>query len=136
MFTALFFALRPYFSGLETIKQNPDLYFENLNSMLIFMGLGVSFASLQDITKTQNKLTRKIYEDPKKGRLFILMIILMIGFVLGSGLVGFFSNNDKTINELSVGLIVLGLGMFGFLKAGVEMFEYHRSDKNAAADKR
>lgn len=135
MLTALFFAFKPYFDGLDTIKQNPEAYFENLNVMLIFTGLGTSFSSLQDTTKTQNKLTRKIYEDPLKGKVFIGFIILMIGFCLVMGLVGFFSIEEKIINNVSVGLIVLGLGMFGFLKAGVEMFENHRLDKKNATEK-
>jgi len=129
MLIALFLAFKPYLNGIDAIKINPSIYFENVNQMLVFMGLGLSFSSLQDTSRTQNKLTRKVYEDPKKGKVFILSLILMIGLILIFGLIGFFSSDDKAINELSVGLIVLGLGMFGFLKAGVEMFENHRLDK-------
>jgi len=129
MAVALFFAFKPYFSGLDAIRENPTIYFENMNKMLMFLGLGVSFSSLQDTTKTQNKLSLKIYEDPKKGKIFLLSIVIMITFLLGSGLLLFFSFEDSAINQLSTGMIILGLGMFGFLKAGAEMFENHRLDK-------
>ena len=130
MLTALLLAFKPYINGLEAIKQNPDLYFENVNTMLIFLGLGINFSSLQNTTKTQNRFSRNIYEVPYIGKYFIVLVFLMIGFFLGTGLLGFFSIKNKIINELSVGLIILGLGMFGFLKAAVEMFENHRLDKN------
>ena len=134
MFIALFFAFKPYFYGLDAIRENPAIYFENMNMVLIFMGLGVSFSALQDTTKTQNKWSRKIYEDPKKGTIFIIVIILMIGFFIVYGLIGYFSVENKAVNELATGMIILGLGMFGFLKAGVEMFENHRLDKKSNTD--
>ena len=130
MAIALYYAFKPYIDGLEQIKEHPDLYFESVNVMLLFMGLGLSFSSLQDTTKTQNKWSRKVYEDPIKGKIMIFTIILMITFALVRGLLGFFIFQDNRIHDLSIGLIVLGLGMFGFLKAGVELFENHRKDKN------
>ena len=129
MLLALYFAFNPIIIGLDLVKENPNIYFENMNRMLIFMGLGVSFSALQDTTKTQNKFSRKIYEDPVKGKILILAIIVMICIFLVLGLIGFFSIEDQAFNELATGMIIMGLGMFGFLKAGVEMFENHRLDK-------
>ena len=54
----------------------------------------------------------------------------MILFLHIFGLKGYFLSNEGVLKDLSVGIIVLGLGMFGFLKAAIEMFENHRSDKN------
>jgi hypothetical protein len=45
------------------------------------------------------------------------------------GLTGFFYTNDGILKDISVGIIVLSLGMFGFIKAAIEMFENHRLDK-------
>jgi len=129
MLLALYFAFNPIIIGLDLVKENPNIYFENMNRMLIFMGLGVSFSALQDTTKTQNRFSRKIYEDPVKGKILILAIILMIGIFLVLGLIGFFSIEDQAFNDLATGMIIMGLGMFGFLKAGVEMFENHRLDR-------
>jgi len=129
MLIGLYFAFKPYLLGIEQLRENPDLIFKNLNSLLIFMGLGVSFSSLQDTTKTQNKFSEKIWKNPKKGKLMIASISLMILFFLTFGLIGYYFAKVGVLKELSIGIIVLGLGMFGFLKAAIEMFENHRTDK-------
>ena len=51
--------------------------------------------------------------------------------ILIFGLIGYFNSVEITLKDLSVGLIVLSLGMFGFLKAVIKMFENHRIDKNS-----
>ena len=129
MFTGLYFSLRPFIIGIELVKEDPSIFIENTNLMLIFIGLGLNFSSLQDTSNAHSNLTRKIYEGPIKGKIFLLIIMLMIGGTLGTGLIGYFSTEEKSWNDLSVGLIILALGMFGFLKAGAEMFEHHRLDK-------
>ena len=127
---ALCFALSPYMMGMEKLRENPDLIFENLNNLLIFMGLAVSFSSLQDTTKTQNNFSKKIWENPKNGKITIITMSVMIMLILIMGLIGYLNVNNGILKNLAVGLIVLGLGMFGFLKATIEMFENHRKDKN------
>lgn len=134
MLIGLYFALTPYLLGLENLKENTDLLYENLNGVLIFLGLGASFSSLQDTSKTQNKFSRKIWENPKKGKVFLLLISSLILFILLSGLTGYFKAEDGVLKELSVGIIVFGLGMFGFLKGAIEMFENHRKDKNTVTN--
>ena len=127
---ALYFALSPYMMGMEKLRENPDLIFENLNNLLIFMGLAVSFSSLQDTTKTQNNFSKKIWENPKNGKITIITMSVMIMLILIMGLIGYLNVNNGILKNLAVGLIVLGLGMFGFLKGTIEMFENHRKDKN------
>ena len=130
MLIGMYFAFKPYLQGIEHIQKNPDLIFQNLNSVLIFMGLGISFSSLQDTTKTQNKFSERIWKNPKKGKIMIAFIGVMILTSLTLGLIGYFITKTGIIKELSIGIIILGLGMFGFLKAAIEMFENHRVDKN------
>lgn len=132
MITGLYFAFSPYLLGVEHLKENPDILFKNLNLVLIFMGLGTSFSSLQDTTKTQNKFSKKIWQSPIKGKITILILGGTILFLLVLGLVGYFNSTTTILKEIAVGIIVLSLGMFGFLKAAIEMFENHRSDKNVA----
>ncbi len=129
MSIGLYFALSPYFLGMEKLKENPEIIFQNLNTVLIFMGLGVSFSSLQDTTKTQNAFSKKIWENPKKGKRAIILMSLLILITLILGLIGYFSANNGLLKEVSVGIIIFGLGMFGLLKAAIEMFENHRLDK-------
>ena len=130
MLIALYFAISPYLSGIDNLKENPNLIFLKLNTCLIFMGLGVSFSSLQDTTKTQNKFSKDIWENPKKGKIAIILMTLIILLILICGLIGYFNSVDGILKDLSIGFIVLGLGMFGLLKAAVEMFENHRKDKS------
>ncbi|WP_053990801.1 hypothetical protein [Mangrovimonas sp. TPBH4] len=134
MLMALYYVLTPYLLGMETLKENPNVIFENLNTGLIFMGLGTSFSSLQDTTRIQNKISRKIWENPKKGKIAIVFIGSTILFLLCLGLIGYFKLGNGILKELSVGIIVLGLGMFGFLKGAIEMFENHRKDKNTVTN--
>lgn len=129
MIVALYFAFSPYLGGFAALKQNPGLFFESLNSALIFMGLGISFSSLQDTTKTQNTFSLKVWQSPKKGKITIIAMCLMILGLLLLGLTGYFNADTGLLKDISVGAIVLSLGMFGFLKAAMEMFENHRQDK-------
>ena len=135
MLIALYFVLSPYFNGIEQIKKNPDLIFENLNLMLIFMGLAISFSTLQDTNKTQNKFSKRIWESPKKGKIALIYLSLLCLFLVIYGLYGFFNNNNEVLKEISLGIIVLGIGMIGMLKTAIEMFENHRKDKNTGYNK-
>lgn len=67
MLLGLYYAIHPYFNGLDAIANNFELALTDINKMLVWMGLGISFSTLQDTTKTQNDFSRKIWEDPKKG---------------------------------------------------------------------
>ena len=57
----------------------------------------------------------------------IILITVQILFFLSIGLIGYFSQIE-ILNKISVGMIILGLGMFGFLKSAIEVFENHRTD--------
>ena len=100
MLVAMFFALNPYFEGIDDFKENPDIIFQNANSLLIFMGLAVSFSSLQDTAKTLNKLSKKLYENPKKGKIFLAFISLIILLLLILGLIGFFTSKVSFLKEI------------------------------------
>ena len=100
-----------------------------LNNALIFLGIQVGFSTLQDTTKTQNKISRRVWESPRKGKLMILLISSLILFLLVFGLIGYFSSEENIHKEVSFGLIVLGIGILGMLKSAIEMFENHRKDK-------
>lgn len=122
MAIAVYYAIKPYIVGFETI-------FENYNNLLIFAGLGMSFSTLQDTTKTQNKLSRKIWENPRKGRLALIVIALLAFCIIIMGLFGWFISGSVNLKNMSLGIIVLGIGMLGILKSAIEMFDNHRLDK-------
>ncbi len=96
------------------------------NKALVFIGLSISFATLQDTTKTQNKISKKVWENPKYARPFLIYIALLILFVISFGMYGLFASSNPKVQELSFGTIVFGIGMIGLLKSAMEMAENHQ----------
>lgn len=129
MIIALYFAFQPYVVGLKESFENIESLLAGINNMMVFMGLGVSFSTLQDTEKTQNKLSKKIWEDPKKGKLLLGVFGAVTVFVIIVGLIEFVAARGTVFEEVSFGMIVLGLGFIGMLKAMLEMYENHRLDK-------
>ena len=86
MLIAMYFAIKPYTYIFEVGVNNQDKMFADLNSLLIFMGLGISFSTLQDTSKTQNKFSLKIWQNPKKGKRTIFFITFFTFSILFLGL--------------------------------------------------
>lgn len=130
MLLALFFVIKPSFSGLD----NLDILFLNYNSALIFLGLAISFSTLQDTTKTQNNFSKKIWTNPKKGKkmIFLISVVTFSTLILGISL--YFFQKNVNLKELSFGIIVIGIGLIGFLKTAIDLFENHRIDKKTNAN--
>lgn len=122
MLVALFYVFKPYFVGFDTI-------WENYNYALIFLGLGVSLATLQDTTKTQNNFSKRIWESPKKGKYVLIGIAFLCLYFVVAGIYGFYISTNEIVQQLSFGAFVLGIGIMGMLKSAIEMFENHRLDK-------
>ena len=123
MVVALYFAFHPYINGFNEV-------FDDLNKMLIFMGLGVSFSTLQDTTKVQNKLSLRIYQNPRYSRIFVYYLMGLIAFMLVMGCIGFFGNTPGALKDISLGFLVFALSMLGLLKAVGEMIDNHGPKKD------
>ncbi len=104
-----------------------DTLWVDLNTGLVFLGLGMSFQRYKTPPKTQNKLSRKIYEHPKFTRWFFIMIVGQIILFTGLGLYGLFSEGH--LKDLSFGFIALGIGVIGMLKSAIEMAEHVQKAK-------
>jgi len=124
MLVALVYALVPYFQGFS-------VFWTCINQALIFAGLGISFSTLQDTSKTQNTVSRKIWESPEKGRRALMFIAVSALLMLVVGLYGFLLAKDGIVKEVAFGMLMLGIGYIGLLKSAIEMFENHRSDRTA-----
>lgn len=122
MLIALFYAFVPYIQGF-------DVFWQSINQALIFAGLGISFSTLQDTTKTQNNFSKKIWENPKKGQRALMFIFFSALVMLALGLYGFYVAKDGVVKEVAFGTLMLGIGYIGLLKSAIEMFENHRADK-------
>ncbi len=100
-----------------------------LNQVLILLGVAFSFSTLQDTTTTQNKVSKKVWTDPFWGKAMLLLIAFMAFAFIVSGLVATLYWKTDLSQSVAVGITVLGIGLVGILKAAIEMFENHRSDK-------
>lgn len=119
---AVFYTLVPYISGF-------DVFWQSINQALIFAGLGISFSTLQDTTKTQNNFSKKIWENPKKGQRALMFIFVSALAMLAFGLYGFFVAKNGIVKEVAFGTLMLGIAYIGLLKSAIEMFENHRADE-------
>lgn len=117
---------------ISMVNQSPD--WGALNNMLILIGLGLSFSTLQDTTTTQNKFSEKIWKSPKKGRYMIVFMAAFAFLLIVSGSIFLFLSQDDLTNSVAVGVLVLGIGYVGILKSGIEMYENHRVDKNPISE--
>jgi len=101
-----------------------------LNNTLLFYGIAISLSSLQDTTKTQNNFSKKIWQNPKKGKIALIIMALTALFLIISGMTAYLLYDDTALKDVSIGLIVLGIGLIGLLKSANEMYENHRLDKS------
>jgi hypothetical protein len=115
---------------------NGNVDWTELNYSLILYGISVSFATLQDTKKTSLKFEKKIWENPKKGKIVIIIVSILIFSLLAFGIFGYFITSNKIMKEVSFGIIVLGIGFIGLLKTALEIFENHRTNKNTVANKK
>lgn len=107
--------------------------YDDWNYALLFAGVGIGLSSLQDPSRTQNEMSRRVWQDARKGR---WMLALLAFYALGTmvvGLAGAYLADSTAVNQLSLGLVAFGLGMVGLLKTAIEMREHHRLDRQPAS---
>ncbi len=121
MAVATYYYMQPFFNNLESI-------WIDFNKALMFFGIAVSFSTLQDTQKTQNKFSLRVWQNPKYAKLFLILIFFQILFFILFGIFGFFISENSAVKELSFGSILFGMGMIGLLKSAIEMAENHRKE--------
>jgi len=107
--------------------------YDDWNYVLLYAGIGIGLSSLQDPTRTQNEVSKRVWQDPRKGRWLLLLISFYTLGAMVAGLVGAYLADTTVVNQLSLGLVALGLGMVGLLKTAIDMREHHRLDKQPAS---
>ncbi|MCA8948083.1 MAG: hypothetical protein KDE27_01190 [Planctomycetes bacterium] len=117
MIAAVAAALRPVLADTTDVVAD-------LNTTLMLMGIGVAFSTLQDTTKVQNEISRRVWSHPRRARFALIAIAGLVVFFLGSGTLLWFFGGERRIAGVAVGLVVFGIGVLGLLKAAIEMAEY------------
>ena len=110
-------------------KQQPN--WGILNYVLTIFGVAVSFSTLQDTTKVQNKFSKNIWQSPKKGKVFLILLASIAFLFITVGLALLYTGKTEGPGSIAVGLLVLGIGLIGMLKSAVEMFEHQQIDKQS-----
>lgn len=126
MLISMYFLIRPFFNTIDNL-------FHDINIALTVFGIATGFSTLQDTTKVQNKVSLRIYQNPKKTKIFLALLLSQISIFLILGLWGLLSETTSPFSDLSFGLISLGIGMIGMLKSASEMaeFQYHLHIKDS-----
>lgn len=119
MFAGLIYCYKPFFNNFVKL-------WSDFNIGLVFLGFGISFSTLQDTTKTQNKLSKRIFENEKYAKRFLVVIFSQVLFFSGLGVAGLFLPDESPLKSLSFGIISIGIGTIGILKSAGEMAEHHR----------
>lgn len=107
--------------------------YDDFNYALLYAGIGIGLSSLQDPTRTQNEISRRVWQDPRKGRWMLVLLAFYTLTSMVAGLVGAYLADTMVVNQLSLGLVAFGLGMVGLLKTAIEMREHHRVDRQVAS---
>lgn len=106
--------------------------YDDWNYVLLYAGVGIGLSSLQDPTRTQNEFSRRVWQNPRKGRWVLALLAFYTLASMACGLAGAYLADSTVVNQLSLGLVAFGLGMVGLLKTAIEMREHHRSDRQPA----
>lgn len=107
--------------------------YDAANYVLLYAGIGIGLSSLQDPTRTQNAMSRRVWQDPRKGRWLLALLAFYAFGAMAGGLAGAYLADFTVVNQLSLGLVAFGLGMVGLLKTAIEMREHHRLDRQPAS---
>ncbi len=116
----------------EPLLFDVDSYTSSVNKAMVFLGLGISFSTLQDTRKTHYKLASRIFGSPRWSRYFIIYLIVLIFLITGAGIFGLFFSGNDFLEQLAIGFIVMGISLIGMLKAAVEMAENHQRKPSEA----
>ncbi|MFW5761913.1 MAG: hypothetical protein ACOCXH_13145 [Cyclobacteriaceae bacterium] len=127
MIVALFFAYKPFIFGIESILND-------LNHTFLFLGLGISFSTLQDTNKTQNKISKKVWENVRYSKIMLSVFALLTLCFLVLGSLGLITKVNTFLHELALGSFVLGISMMSLLKAASEMAENHQKKHGLSAN--
>ncbi|WP_143703866.1 MULTISPECIES: hypothetical protein [Luteimonas] len=130
MLIAVGYAVRSVVAILSNPGGGVSLAYGDWNHVLLYAGIGIGLSSLQDPSRTQNDLSRKVWQNPVMGRWMLVVLAAYTFGAMTAGLAGAYLAGTSVVHQLSLGLLALGLGLLGMLKTAIEMREHHRLDRH------
>lgn len=104
---ALLFLVFPF---LDQRLESFPLY---LNKCLFFLGLAIGISTLQDTSKTQNKVSERVWKNPKKGKqALVLMASIALVFLL-AGTIGLLIVEEGILQDIVLGNLAIGIAYIG-----------------------
>lgn len=95
----------------------------DLNLCLLFMGIALSFTGLADVSKAKG-ISKRVMSNPKSGKLYVLYLLVCFAVLFGLGIYSFFQNEISVLKDLSVGMLVLSIGIISLIKMSLEAIRY------------
>ncbi len=121
-----FLIIALYYCYKPLIFDNQN-FAENYNLGLLFIGIGLSFTSLADIKK-RTKLGDKIFGNPKNAKLWIIYLGILVLSIFSLAIITMFFTKKPELNQISIGLFVLGIGTIGLLRMNLEIIKTYQPD--------
>lgn len=125
---AFFLLVKPLLKGFDYISSNPEYLFNSYSNALMFFGVALSFSALQDPTQPTLRFEKRIWQNPKKAKVSLSITLITTFFFFASGLLGFIMSGSSQ-REFAFASIVLAIGLLGYLKFQIEVFEMHKEEK-------
>ena len=122
---AFIFIIKPLFKGFDYLSSNPEYLFNSYSNALMFFGVTLSFSALQDPTKTSLRFEKKIWQNPKRAKVLLSITLITTFIFFAAGFWGFFMSGNY-LKEFAFGSIVLAIGLLGYLKFQIDVFETHK----------
>lgn len=124
---AFFYLVKPLFKGFGYLSAHPDFLFNAHSKALVLFGVTLSFSALQDTSRTSLRFEKKIWRSPKKAKRMLLITLTTAFLFFASGLWGFFAT-ESFKKEFAYGSVVLAVGILGYLKFQLDIFDTHKKD--------
>lgn len=115
----VFLGLALYF-GVKPFIWQTKASWNDVNNELLFIGIALSFSSFYDIKK-KHRLMDIVFGKKKTRKMFLITSFIYILLLFFLGFYSLLFTKNKYLNELSVGILVFGLGMLSILKMSIEI---------------
>lgn len=117
---AIYYCYRPLFTGFESMVSD-------YNNGLLFLGIGLSFTSLADLSK-RTKIGDLVFGKKKRAMRWLIYVCVLVITIFGIGILLHFFSPKEDLKQLSTGVFVLGIGVLGLLRMNLEIIKNYQKE--------